>query len=106
MQMNVPAQRSTAQYRSIDAAHHIHAFLDQKALNAEGPRIMVRGQGVHHWDSDGKQYLDGMSGLWCTAVGYGRRELIDAATRQMEQLAYYNMFFHTSHPAEIMSNGF
>lgn len=93
--------RSTKEYQALDAAHHIHAFLDQKALNQEGPRVMVKAQGLHLWDSEGKQYLDGMSGLWCTNIGYGRRELIDAATKQMEQLSYYNLFFHTTHPAVL-----
>ncbi|GGP21593.1 aspartate aminotransferase family protein [Silvimonas iriomotensis] len=90
---------STQRYQAIDAAHHIHAFVDQKALNQEGPRVMVKGEGVYLWDSEGKQYLDGMSGLWCTNIGYGRRDLISAASQQMAQLSYYNMFFHTTHPA-------
>ncbi|WP_062787880.1 aspartate aminotransferase family protein [Aquitalea pelogenes] len=94
-------QRSTADYQAMDAAHHIHAFLDQKALNEEGPRVITRGEGLYVWDSEGKQYLDGMSGLWCTNVGYGRQELIDAATRQLKELSYYNMFFHTTHPAVV-----
>lgn len=94
-------QRSTRDYQASDAAHHLHAFVDQKALNAEGPRVMVRGEGVHLWDNDGKRYLDGMSGLWCTNVGYGRKELVDAAATQMKELSYYNMFFHTTHPSVI-----
>ncbi|KFG92881.1 aminotransferase [Burkholderia paludis] len=101
--MNAPnfPHRTTQDYQRSDAAHHLHAFVDQKALNEEGARVMVRGEGVHLWDSDGNRYLDGMSGLWCTNVGYGRPELIDAAARQMKALSYYNMFFHTTHPAVI-----
>ncbi|MFH4013382.1 aminotransferase, partial [Acinetobacter baumannii] len=94
-------QRDTRDYQQLDAAHHIHAFLDQKALNREGPRVMVRGDGLQLWDNDGKRYLDGMSGLWCTNLGYGRQDLAAAASRQLEQLPYYNMFFHTSHPAVV-----
>lgn len=94
-------QRSTRDYQTSDAAHHLHAFVDQKALNAEGPRVMVRGEGVYLWDNDGNRYLDGMSGLWCTNVGYGRKELVDAAAAQMKELSYYNMFFHTTHPSVI-----
>jgi len=94
-----PDLSDTQRYQAIDAAHHINAFLDQRALNREGPRVMVRGRGVHLWDSDGKQYLDGMSGLWCTNIGYGRQDLVKAAARQMEELSYYNLFFHTTHPA-------
>ncbi|WP_447811173.1 aspartate aminotransferase family protein [Pseudomonas putida] len=101
--MNAPfaPQRHTRDYQAADAAHHIHAFLDQKALNAEGPRVIVGGERLHLWDSEGKRYLDGMSGLWCTQLGYGRRDLTAAAATQMDQLAYYNMFFHTTHPAVI-----
>ncbi|MDE4540758.1 aspartate aminotransferase family protein [Pseudomonas sp. ITEM 17296] len=101
--MNAPfvPQRQTRDYQAADAAHHIHAFLDQKALNAEGPRVMVGGERLHLWDSEGKRYLDGMSGLWCTQLGYGRKDLTAAAAAQMDQLAYYNMFFHTTHPAVI-----
>ncbi|WP_054894160.1 aspartate aminotransferase family protein [Pseudomonas sp. NBRC 111143] len=101
--MNAPfvPQRQTRDYQAADAAHHIHAFLDQKALNAEGPRVIVGGERLHLWDSDGKRYLDGMSGLWCTQLGYGRKDLTAAAAAQMDQLAYYNMFFHTTHPAVI-----
>ncbi|WP_152227483.1 aspartate aminotransferase family protein [Pseudomonas sp. SCB32] len=94
-------QRETRDYQKADAAHHIHAFLDQKALNAEGPRVMVRGEGLHLWDNDGNRYLDGMSGLWCTNLGYGRKDLTAAATAQLDELPYYNMFFHTTHPAVI-----
>ncbi|BCX68264.1 MULTISPECIES: aspartate aminotransferase family protein [Pseudomonas] len=101
--MNLPFKpgRATEDYQASDAAHHIHAFLDQKALNVEGPRVMVRGEGLYLWDNDGNRYLDGMSGLWCTQLGYGRTDLTAAASAQMNQLAYYNMFFHTTHPAVI-----
>ncbi|OXJ06931.1 aspartate aminotransferase family protein [Burkholderia sp. HI2500] len=101
--MNAPnfPHRTTQDYQRSDAAHHLHAFVDQKALNEEGARVMVRGEGIHLWDNDGNRYLDGMSGLWCTNVGYGRPELVDAAARQMKELSYYNMFFHTTHPSVI-----
>ena len=98
---NTRAPRDTREYQKADAAHHIHAFLDQKALNAEGPRVMVRGEGLHLWDNDGNKYIDGMSGLWCTNLGYGRKDLTAAATAQLDELPYYNMFFHTTHPAVI-----
>lgn len=101
MKMQSNDSYSTEVWQTMDAAHHIHAFVDQKKLNAEGPRVIVKGEGMYLWDSEGKRYLDGMSGLWCTQLGYGRRDLIEAASRQMEQLSYYNMFFHTTHPAVV-----
>ncbi|MCA9774567.1 MAG: aminotransferase class III-fold pyridoxal phosphate-dependent enzyme, partial [Myxococcales bacterium] len=88
---------ATARWRAQDGAHHIHPFTDPRALaRAGGSRMMVRGEGVWIEDSEGKRYLDAMAGLWCVALGYGRRELAGAAARQMETLPYYNTFFGTA----------
>ena len=85
--------------RALDARHHFHPFTDHRALEAKGgPRVIVRAEGVHLWDADGRRYIDAMAGLWCVNVGYGRRELAEAAARQMAELPYYNTFFHTTHP--------
>src|SRR5258705_5265779 len=91
-------QRSTAEYRALDAAHHIHPFSDMAALNRTGSRVIVKAKGVYLWDSDGNQVIDGMAGLWCVNVGYGRKELADAAYKQLQELPYYNTFFKTTHP--------
>ncbi|MBY5569632.1 aspartate aminotransferase family protein [Rhizobium leguminosarum] len=89
---------------AIDAAHHLHPFADMKKLNAEGARIIQRGEGVYIFDNDGRKYLDGFAGLWCVNIGYGRREIADAATRQMNELPYYNTFFGTtSTPATLLA---
>jgi putrescine aminotransferase len=58
--------------------------------------VITKAQDVYVWDSEGKKILDGMSGLWCVNVGYGRKELADAAHRQMLELPYYNSFFQTT----------
>ncbi len=86
----------TALIQSRDAAHHWHPFTDTKALNAEGSRVIVRAEGSTLLDSEGNEILDGMAGLWCVNVGYGRRELADASARQMMELPYYNTFFKTT----------
>ncbi|MBB3389945.1 putrescine aminotransferase [Rhizobium sp. BK275] len=83
---------------AIDAAHHLHPFSDMKKLNADGTRIIQRGEGVHIFDSHGKKYLDGFAGLWCVNIGYGRKEIADAVARQMNELPYYNTFFGTTSP--------
>ncbi|WP_343031176.1 aspartate aminotransferase family protein [Roseospira navarrensis] len=93
--------RSTADWRALDAAHSLHPFTDYKALAAEGSRIITRADGCSLWDSEGTEILDGMAGLWCVNVGYGRRELVDAAARQMAELPYYNLFFKTATPPAI-----
>ena len=88
---------TTAQLRAVDAAHHLHPFSDARSLNAEGARVIVKGKGVYLWDSEGNRILDGMSGLWNVNIGHGRREVIDAVSRQMSELAFYNTFFKTTH---------
>ena len=87
------------QWRSADAAHHLHPFTHYAELAEEGSRVIMRGEGVWLWDADGRRYLDAMAGLWCVNVGYGRQELADAAHRQMLELGYYNTFFKTTTPA-------
>jgi putrescine aminotransferase len=93
--------RSTAEYRALDAAHHLHPFSDMGTLNCIGSRVIVKGKGVYLWDSDGNQLIDGMAGLWCVNLGYGRTELADVAHRQMLDLPYYNTFFKTTHPPVV-----
>ncbi|MDY6964271.1 MAG: aminotransferase, partial [Pseudomonadota bacterium] len=89
---------------AIDAAHHLHPFSDMKKLNAAGTRIIQRGEGVHIFDNHGRKYLDGFAGLWCVNVGYGRKEIAEAAYRQMQELPYYNTFFGTTTaPATLLA---
>jgi len=82
--------------RKSDVQHHLHPFVDPMKLAEVGVRMMVRGDGVFVEDAEGNRFLDGMAGLWCVQVGYGRRELIEAAQRQLETLPYYNTFFGTT----------
>ncbi len=86
----------TAALRQLDAAHYMHPFTDHAALKAKGVRVMVRGEGIYLWDSEGNKILDGMSGLWCVNVGYGRTSISEAVYRQMETLPFYNSFFNTT----------
>ena len=88
----------TQQWQALSRDHHLAPFSDFKQLAEKGPRIITRGEGVHLWDSEGNKILDGMAGLWCLAVGYGREELVEAASRQMRELPFYNTFFQTAHP--------
>ncbi|MYN06483.1 aminotransferase class III-fold pyridoxal phosphate-dependent enzyme [Massilia sp. FT127W] len=79
-----------------DHAHYLHPFTDHQALGRKGARVMVRGEGIYLWDSEGNKILDGMSGLWCVAVGYGRTSISKAVYEQMETLPFYNSFFNTT----------
>ena len=86
----------TSAVRKLDSAHFIHPFTDHAALAEKGARVMVRGEGIYLWDSDNNKILDGMSGLWCVNVGYGRTSISQAVYRQMETLPFYNSFFNTT----------
>jgi putrescine aminotransferase len=91
----------TQTLQDLDRRHHMHPFTDQGDLNQRGTRIITKADGVYLWDSEGHKMLDGMAGLWCVAIGYGRRELADAAHHQMMELPYYNSFFQCTTPPAI-----
>jgi putrescine aminotransferase len=86
----------TKAIQKLDSAHYLHPFTDFKDLNEKGARVMVKGDGIYLWDSEGKQILDGMSGLWCVNVGYGRTSIAEAVHQQMNVLPFYNSFFNTT----------
>jgi len=95
-------RNTTTRWRDIDLRHHLHPFTDTRQLTeAGGSRIITGAQGVWLEDSEGNRILDGMAGLWCVNLGYGRRELAEAAYRQMLDLTYYNTFFQTATPPSV-----
>ena len=97
-----PLRNTTVRWRQTDLRHHLHPFTDTKGLTEEGgARIVTKADGVWLEDSEGAKILDGMAGLWCVNLGYGRHELAEAAHRQMLELPYYNTFFKTSTPPPI-----
>lgn len=86
---------SNAQARDMQAL--LHPFSNLKALDESGPLIIERGQGVFVYDAAGKDYLEAMSGLWSTALGWGENELADVAAEQMRKLSYGHLFAGKSH---------
>lgn len=87
--------------QELDAQHHLHPFTDSDALAEKGVKVITKADGVYIWDAAGNQYLDGMAGLWCVNVGYGRKEIMQAVSEQMLELPYYNTFFQTTHPPVV-----
>ncbi|PKO61344.1 MAG: aspartate aminotransferase family protein [Betaproteobacteria bacterium HGW-Betaproteobacteria-18] len=98
--MNAPITSShslsTSEIQALDSAHFIHPFTDHGDLATRGARVIVKSEGIYIWDSEGEKMLDAMSGLWCVNVGYGRKELAQAAYDQMMTLPFYNSFFQTT----------
>ncbi|REC56200.1 aspartate aminotransferase family protein [Rhodosalinus sediminis] len=91
----------TSELQRLDAAHHLHPFTAHGPLSEKGVRVITGAEGTWLRDSEGRRILDGMAGLWCVNIGYGRAELAEAAYRQMKELPYYNTFFQTTHVPAI-----
>lgn len=81
---------SNVQTRDIEAL--LHPYTPIHRLKEIGPLVIDHGKGVYVYDTQGRGYIEGMSGLWCAGLGFGDEELIDAATEQLRQLPYYHLF--------------
>ena len=79
----------------------VHPYINLARFRETGPLIIERGQGVYVYDTDGKAYIEGMAGLWCTALGYGNEELVEAAAAQMRKLSFAHLFTGRSHDPAI-----
>ena len=94
----------TIQPNSIEArdrAYHLHSYTNARALERDGALVMDRGEGIYVYDNTGKQYIEGMAGLWSVGVGFGESRLVEAAARQMSKLPYYHTFTARSHGPAI-----
>lgn len=91
----------SARLRELDIAHHLHPVSNLKQIAANGPLVMVRGEGSTVWDADGKAYIDAFAGLWNINVGHGRSELAEIAKQQIEEIAYGPTFFGLATPPPI-----
>ena len=85
-----------ATLRRLDEAHLLHPFTDHVDLHRQGTHVIEEAAGCHVVDETGRRLLDGLAGLWCVNVGYGRREIADAVHRQMTSVAFYPSFFNTT----------
>ena len=88
-------------HAEVDLAHLIHPLTDHSRLAESGPLVIVRGEGCELISDDGRRMIDGSAGLWTVNLGHGRADLIEAATRQMSELAYAATFGGVSSPPAI-----
>ncbi len=99
--MAAKPRSQTAEWQMADNAHYLHPFTDYKELHAEGARIQDRAEGIYMWDTDGNRIIDGLAGLGCVNIGYGRQELARVAAEQMSRLSFCQSFFRTSNKPAI-----
>jgi 4-aminobutyrate--pyruvate transaminase len=79
----------------------VHPYINLAKFRETGPLVIERGKGVYVYDSDGKPYIEAMAGLWCTSLGYGNEELVEAAAAQMRKLSFAHLFTGKSHDPAI-----
>ena len=77
---------------SRDVAFHLHPYTNPAQLAVAGPHIISRGEGVFVYDDSGNRFYEGMSGLWCTSLGFSEPELVNAAIAQFNKLPFYHSF--------------
>jgi 4-aminobutyrate--pyruvate transaminase len=84
-----------------DIAHLLHPYTNLARHPETGPLVITRGQGVRVFDEDGKDYIEGLAGLWCTALGWGEERLVEAAAAQMRALPFYHLFSSRTHQPAV-----
>ena len=93
-------EKALKDLQEADRSFHLHPFTNHLEMHPQGTHVIVSGEGCYLTDAKGQRLLDGLAGLWCVNVGYGRREIIDAVNEQMRRLPYYCSFFNsTNEPA-------
>lgn len=86
---------------AADIAHFVHQQTDLGAHGSEGAVIMARGDGVRVFDTEGREYIEAMAGLWCASLGFSEKRLADAAYKQLLTLPYYHTFFQKGHEPAV-----
>ena len=84
-----------------DVAYHLHPYTNARKHEAEGPLVITGGHGIYVTDEDGKDYIEGLAGLWSTALGFSEERLVEAAAAQMRRLPTYHVFTHKATDVSI-----
>ena len=93
--------RPISNFAARDVEALLHPTTNLLAHRSAGPLVLERAEGVHIYDSSGKRYIEGLAGLWCTGLGYGNQELVEAAREQMSRLSFSHLFGGRSHEPAI-----
>jgi 4-aminobutyrate--pyruvate transaminase len=91
----------TTERQQRDIAYQLHPFTNLSTHRSEGPLVITGGKGIYVYDEAGREYIEGLAGLWCTGLGFGEERLVEAAARQMRKLPYYHQFGSKAHDVAI-----
>ncbi len=75
-----------------DIAYALHPYTDPRQHEEKGPLVITEGHGIWVRDSEGREYIEGLAGLWCTSLGFSEKRLVEAARRQLDRLPYTHLF--------------
>lgn len=93
---------SSNSLRDADIRYVLHPYTNLAAHEAQGPFMAMRGEGIRVFDENGKDYIEGMAGLWCASLGFSEPRLKEAAMRQFDLLPFFHQFSHKSHEPGIL----
>jgi len=93
-----PSNRTTAE-RDVDSV--LHPYTNLVRHKEVGPLVITHGRGVSVFDEQGRDYIEGLAGLWCTSLGWGEERLVAAASAQMRKLPFYHLFSHKTHDPAV-----
>ena len=75
-----------------DIENHFHPYTNPKVLKEVGPHVICKGEGIYVYDNADTKFIEGRSGLWCASLGFHNKDLVEAATKQMNKLPFYHSF--------------
>ncbi|MCH7931155.1 MAG: aminotransferase [Proteobacteria bacterium] len=81
-----------------DRDHYIHPWTNFATFKDQGSEVMAEAEGVYVYNSDGDRFIDGIGGLWCVNIGYGRDEMAQAIADQARRICYYSTFTNLTTP--------
>ncbi|MFW5834346.1 MAG: aminotransferase [Pseudomonadota bacterium] len=79
-----------------DIAYVVHPYTNLRAHETKGPHVITGGEGIYVTDDEGRRYVEGLAGLWCTGLGFSEQRLVKAATEQLSKMPYMHIFAHRS----------
>ncbi len=86
-----------------DRDHHLHPWAGTEGFGSDEYMRVNTADGIYLWDAAGKRYIDGPGGMWCTQIGYGRREMADAISQQVMTMPYASPWSFTTEPAAVLA---
>jgi 4-aminobutyrate---pyruvate transaminase len=88
-------------FEALDLQRVFHPNTNLAAHRKAGPLVLTQGEGIRVRDNHGREYIEGMAGLWCTTLGYGETELAEVAAAQIKKLSFTHLFAGKSHEPGI-----